>query len=45
MEFELRELDIVGLTARPCEGLAINYPLKFNNFVITLNNDDNMIIN
>ena len=45
MEIELRELNIAKLTTRSYKELAINYFLKFNNFVITLNNDNNIIIN
>ena len=44
MQIESRELDTAGLIARPCEGLIANHPLDFNGFIITLNNNDNMVI-
>ena len=45
MEIELRELNIVGLMTKSCEGLVTDYSLDFNDFIITLNDDNNMIIN
>ena len=45
MQTKSRELNTVGLVTRPCEGLTTNHPLNFNDFIITLNNNDNMIIN
>ena len=45
MKIELRELDIVELITRSCKELVTNYSLNFNGFIITLNNDNNIIIN
>ena len=45
MEIKSRELNSVELIARLCEGLATNYSLNFNNFIITLNNNTNISIN
>ena len=45
MRIELRELNIVKLVIRLCEKLAINSSLNFNDFIITLNNNNSIIIN
>ena len=45
MKIESRELNIVELMIRPCEGLATDYSLNFNGFIITLNDDNNIVIN
>ena len=45
MKIESRELDIVELVIKLCEGLIMNYSLDFNGFIITIDNNGNMIIN
>ena len=45
MEIESRELDIAELITRLCEGLATNYSLNFNDFIITFNDNNNIAIN
>ena len=45
MQIESRELNIAKLIIRLCEELVINYSLNFNDFIITLNNNNNIIIN
>ena len=44
MQIKSRELNVANLVIRLCEGLAINYSLNFNDFIITLNNDNNKVI-
>ena len=45
MEIESRELNIAELITRSYKELATNYSLNFNDFIITLNNNNNIIIN
>ena len=45
MKIESRELNIAELITRLYEGLITNYSLNFNGFIITLNNNNNIIIN
>ena len=45
MQIELRKLNIAKLIIRLCEKLIIDYSLNFNNFIITLNKNNNIIIN
>ena len=44
MQIELRELNIAKLITRSYEELIINYSLNFNDFIITLNYNNNIII-
>ena len=44
MKIELRELNIVELITKLCEELATNYSLNFNDFIITLNNNNSISI-
>ena len=44
MQIKLRKLNVVDLVIRLCEELIINYSLNFNDFIITLNNNNNKII-
>ena len=45
MQIELRKLNIAKLIIRLYEELITNYSLNFNDFIITLNNNNNIIIN
>ena len=45
MEIKLRELNIAKLITKLYEGLATNHSLNFNNFIIILHNNSNIIIN
>ena len=40
-----RKLHVVDLIIKLCEKLTSKQPLNFNNFIITLDNKDNIIIN
>ena len=44
MQIESRELNAAGLITRLCEELTTNYSLNFNDFIITLNNNNNIFI-
>ena len=44
MQIKSRKLNVAKLIIRLCEELIINYSLNFNDFIITLNNDNNIII-
>ena len=45
MEIELYELNIARLIIKLCDRLTTKQSLDFNNFIITLNNDNIMSIN
>ena len=45
MQIKLRELNIAKLVIRLYEKLITNYSLNFNDFIITFNNNNNIIIN
>ena len=45
MEIESRELNAARLMIRSCDRLTTKQSLNFNDFIITLNNDDIMSIN
>ena len=45
MKIELRELNIIKLIIKLYKRLIINYSLNFNNFIIILNKNNNIIIN
>ena len=44
MNMESRELHVVGLMIKSCERLTPKQPLNFNNFIIILDNKNNIII-
>ena len=45
MNIKSRELHVVGLMIKLYERLTSKQPLNFNNFIIILDNKDNIIIN
>ena len=45
MQIKSRELNIAKLITRLCEELTTNRSLNFNNFIITLYKNNNIIIN
>ena len=45
MNMKSRELYVVDLMIKSCERLTSKQPLNFNNFIITLDKEDNIIIN
>ena len=45
MNMKSRELYVVDLMVKSCERLTLKQPLNFNNFIITFDKEDNIIIN
>ena len=45
MKIESRELNTTKLITKLCERLITNQSLNFNDFIITLNNNNNMSVN